>query len=78
MVTGHRPAIQLQLIAGTGTGDSADGRRPAAPRRPRRRTSGQRRLDAETRQIGREGVAQAREILSQITPPDPTRQRQAS
>jgi hypothetical protein len=36
------------------------------------------RLDDRTRAIGREGVAQARAILSQVTPPEPPGQRRAS
>lgn len=66
MGTGHRSSVQLQLIAGTG------GRKGA------RRHGRTWRLDARTREIGREGVAQAREILSRVTPPAPPGQRQAS
>ena len=75
MGTGHRSSVQLQLIAGTG-GTSAAGRR----RNPVHRSRDPRtwRLDARTRAIGREGVAQAKEILAHVRPPEPPGHRRAS
>ena len=66
MGKGQRSSVQLQLISGSGRGTVA------------RRSSKGYRLDARTRRIGREGVAQAKAILSQATPPEPPGHRRAS
>ena len=77
MATGQRSSVQLQLIAGTGGSRSAKAsRRPGESAAARRTRTW--RLDARTREIGREGVAQARAILSQVTPPEPPGHRRAS
>ncbi len=75
MSTAQRSSAQLELIVGTG-GSPAErhsNRKTAAARAARSR-----RLDAHTREVGREGVAQARAILSQVTPPEPPGHRRAS
>ena len=77
MGTAHRSSVQLQLIAGTGRGPSR-GRADTADTKSRRNRSRTWRLDEHTREVGREGVAQAREILSRVTPPEPPGQRYAS
>jgi hypothetical protein len=74
MGTGHRSSVQLQLIAGSG-GKTSRRRRGTGPDGRRTRAW---RLDARTREIGREGVAQAREILSRVNPPEPPGHRRAS
>ncbi len=79
MSNGPRPEgkiQQLQLIDGalaSAPRSRRDGQRASA----RKRTFS---LDARTKAIGREGVAQAKAILSQVTPPEPLgqRHRQAS
>ena len=76
MSTAKRSSVQLQLIAGTGKGATA-GRAGKGTSLQARRSRAWR-LDAETREIGREGVAQARAILSQVSPPEPPGHRQAS
>jgi hypothetical protein len=77
MGTAQRSSVQLQLIAGSGGSRSATARRRPHGSAAARRTRNWR-LDARTREIGREGVAQARAILSQVTPPAPTGHRRAS
>src|SRR3954465_6726482 len=69
MGTGHRSSVQLQLIGGTGGGRARARPGPSAGTGPSTRRTRTWRLDARTREIGREGVAQAREILSRVTPP---------
>jgi hypothetical protein len=64
MGKGQRSSVQLQLISGSGRGSKTRRSKPW--------------LDARTRQIGREGVAQARAILSQASPPEPPGHRRAS
>jgi hypothetical protein len=78
MATGQRASVQLQLISGTGGNRSAKRTTTRKSKPAQARASRTWRLDAHTREIGREGVAQAKEILSRVTPPEPPGHRRAS